>query len=185
LKKQGKQERSRWKTEGILGFYENFPQTIHRMARFSVSFSTRKLQQVLIETFRKMNTKTYNIEDLASPSVPACTVDLEFGIAEGKGFNYVDQEETDRTLQAIQEKPLRIMDFLCALRYHRTQGKERTALRFDYFMLRLAFKEGLMEMRILHERGPRHVEPQDLMRLVADEINQACKKKALKMLDLA
>lgn len=184
MKKQGKQEKSRWKTEETLGFYKNFPQTIHRIVHFSVSFSTRKLQQVLIKTLQKMNTKTYNIEALASPSVPKCAVDFEFGIAEGKGFNYIDQEETDKTLQALQEKPFGIMDFLCAVLYHRTQGKERTTLRFDYFMLRLAFKEGSMEMRVFHERGPRHVEPQDIIRLVTDEINQACKKKALKMLDL-
>ncbi|OGD45455.1 hypothetical protein A3K79_05975 [Candidatus Bathyarchaeota archaeon RBG_13_46_16b] len=169
----------------MLGFYENFPETIHGIARFSVSFSTKKLQQTLIATFQKLNSKTYSIETLAAPSIRKCTVDFEFGIAEDKGFNYIDNEETAKALQALQKKPFRIMDFLCALRYHKTQAKGKTPLRFDYFMVRLSFSEDLMEIRVSHERGPRHVEPEDIIRLIVDETNQAFKKKALRMLDLA
>ena len=67
----------------MLGFYENFPETIHGIARVAVSLSTRRLQQMLIATFQKLNSKTYSIETLAAPSIRKCTVDFEFGIAEG------------------------------------------------------------------------------------------------------
>jgi hypothetical protein len=169
----------------MLGFYENFPETIHGIARVAVSLSTRRLQQTLIATFQKLNSETHNIETLAAPSIRKCIVDFEFGIAEGKGFNYIDNEETAKTLQAMQKKPFGIMDFFCALRYHKTQGKESSPLRFDYFMVRLAFNEGLIEMRISHEKGPRHVEPEDVIRLIVNEVNQACKKKTLRIIDLA
>ena len=167
----------------MLGSYENFPETIHGKACFAVSLPNKRLQQTVITTLQKLNVKTCSVESITSPSIPQCAVSFEFGIAEGQDFNYVDDEEKIRMLQAVRKKAFLTMDFLCALRYHKTnEGKEKTPLRFDYYVIRLTFGEGSMEARVFHERGPRHLEPEDLIHLIADEINQACRKKALRIL---
>ena len=72
----------------MLGLYENFPKTVHKTAFFAASISNKRLQQALIQTFQKINNENFNLEEIANPSVPKCTVILEFGIAEANNFNY-------------------------------------------------------------------------------------------------
>jgi hypothetical protein len=164
----------------MLGLYENFPKTIHKTASFAASISNKRLQQALIQTLQKINNKNFNLQEITNPSIPQCTAILEFGIAETNNFNYLDNEETNKMLKVIQKKPLQVMDFFCALRYYKMQNEEKTPLRFDYYMIRFIFNEDLMEIQIFHERGPRHVSPEDVANFVANKINETFSKKILK-----
>lgn len=162
----------------MLGFYENFPTNVHKIAHFSASASKKILQRALTQTLRKLNKKTFRLEDVAHPSVPQCTVIFEFGIAEANSFNYLDKKETNRVLKIIRKNPYQVMDFFCVIRYYKTQN--RTPLKFDYYMLRFTFDSKATEVHVFHERGPRHVSPKEIVNFVANKINKMFSKKILK-----
>jgi len=165
----------------MLGFYENFPLNVHKMTHFTTSISSKKLQQTLVQMFNEINGKSFNLEDVADPSVPQCTVIFEFGIAEANNFNYLDNEETNKMLKVIQKKPLQVIDFYCSIRYYKTQNEKKVPLKFDYYMIRFTFNKNTAEMQIFHERGPRYVSPEDVVNYIADKINEKFSKKILKV----
>lgn len=164
----------------MLGFYSNFPQNIHKSQTFSSSISSKKLQKVLVETLYRLNSENPSLEEVSAPSIPSCKIVFEFGAAEGNDFNYLDAEEKERLLKALNKKPFQIMDFLCITRYLRMQGERKTRMRFDYYMLRFLFGENLTEIQVSHEKGIRHTSPDDIVKLVANRINAAFSKNALR-----
>lgn len=164
----------------MLGFYENFPQNVHKIALFSTFISNKKLQQTLIRTLHKINGETFNLDEVAKPSIPQCKAVLEFGIAEADSFNYLDPEETNKVLEHIRKKPLQLIDLFCAIRYYKAKGEDRNPLKFDYYMLRLIFEKNFMEVQVFHERGPRHLSPEDIINLVIEKVNGSFSKKVLK-----
>ncbi len=167
----------------MLGFYENFPENIHKIATFTTSISSKKLQARLIQVFREINCKTFNFEDIADPSIPHCTIIFELGIAEAKNFNYLDKEETGRALKVVEKKSLQVMDFFCAICYYKTEGEKKAPLKFDYYMMRTLFNKNSMETRVFHERGPRYVSPDDIVNFFVNKINESFSRKVLKVLE--
>lgn len=107
----------------MLGLYENFPATVHKAAHFASLASNKRLQQKLAETLQRLSTETLTLESVTDPSIPQGTVSFEFGIGEASNFNYLDSEQAARLSKAISGKPLQIMDFFCAARYHRSQSE--------------------------------------------------------------
>jgi hypothetical protein len=166
----------------MLGAYENFPKNIHKTAHFTTPTSTKRLQQTLIQTLKETNTKTYNLENITTPSITQCQVIFEFGIAETNNFNYLDENETNRTIKTIQKKPFQITDFFCAIRYYKTQNQKKTPLKFDYYMIRFIFNKNSIETQIFHERGPRYISPEDITNFILNRINQTSSKKVLTLL---
>jgi hypothetical protein len=164
----------------MLGFYTNFPQNIHKAETFSTSISSKKLQQTLVETLHRLNSETLSLEEVAAPSIPGCNVIFEVGVAEGNDFNYLDGEERERLLGALNKKPFQVMDFLCVIRYRRMVEERKARMRFDYYMLRLLFGESLVEIQVSHEKGIRHTSPEDLVKLVVNRVNGAFSKKVLR-----
>jgi uncharacterized membrane protein len=165
----------------MLGTYENFPERTYKTAHFTFSLSNKRFQQTLIQTFRKANSETFNLENIADPSVPQCSAIFEFGIAEANNFNYLDGDETNKAIRIIQKKPLQLVDFFCAIRYYRMQKEKKTPLKFDYYILRFLFKKNSMSMQIFHERGPRYVSPEDVANFVLNKINETSSRKILTM----
>jgi len=122
------------------------------------------------------------LEDITTPS-SICETIFEFGIAQNGGFNYLDEEEKNKTLAIIKKSPLHIMDFLCAIRYYRMEEQERRPLKFDYYMLRFIFDRNAIEIRIFHERGPMRISPEEIADFIASKTNQAFSKRILKRED--
>jgi hypothetical protein len=164
----------------MLGFYENFPRNPHRITHFNTSISNKGLQQALTQIFHQLGNETLTIEDVANPSLPQCIVIFEFGIAEANNFNYLNNEEKNRVLKVIQEKPFQSMDFLCSIRYYKTQNEKKTPLKFDYYMLRFTFNKNMVEMEVFHERGPMHLSPEEITSFIVNKINEKFSKKILK-----
>jgi hypothetical protein len=164
----------------MLGLYENFPTTIHKIAYFTTHASNKKLQQKLTAILQKLNTETLTLEAVSDPSIPQGMVNFEFGIAEADTFNYLDSEETAKLLKTLSKQPMQTMDFFCAARYHKSRDERETHLRFDYYMLRFTFNEGTIEVRAFHERGPRYTSPEDVINLIANKMNEGSMKKLLK-----
>jgi hypothetical protein len=167
----------------MLGFYENFPEGIHRIERFTSAFSSKKLQQRLIQVLSEINRRTFSFEEIAHPTVPECIIIFEVGIADAKSFNYIDEEETKKALNALKKEPFRVMDFFCAVRYYKAKTEKKTPLKFDYYMTRVAFGKDTMEIRVFHERGPRYVSPEDIVAFLVNKVNEASGRKILKKIE--
>lgn len=165
----------------MLGFYENFPSYVHRTERFLTSrISNRKLQQAIIQALHEINGETFTFEEVAKPTIPKCTIMFEFGIADGDGFNYLDSEETNRVLEFIRKRPLQLVDFLCIVKYYKDRGERKTPLKFDYYMIRIIFGEKLMETNVFHEKGLRHIFPEDIISLIVERVNKSFSRSVLK-----
>jgi hypothetical protein len=167
----------------MLGFYDNFPLNIHRIENFSTTFSNKKLQQRLIEVLGEINRRAFSFEEIAYPTVPECTVIFKTGLAEAKSFNYIDEEEAKKVLNALRKSSFQTMDFFCAVRYYKGTADKKKPLKFDYYMLRVIFGKNVVEIRIFHERGPRYVSPEDIVTFLVKMINEASKRKFLKKIE--
>ncbi len=169
----------------MLGLYANFPQNPHMLAIFSNSVSDKRLQQALTQTFLKLNNETFKLEEVANPSVPNCQVVFELGIADENDFNYLDANEKEKLLKAINKRTFPVMDFFSAIRYYRTGEQNKSCLRFDYYMMRFLFDKNLTEIRVFHEKGSMHVSPDELIEFVVVKVNSTFSKKALKPLEFS
>ena len=167
----------------MLGFYENFPINVHKIVNFTISISSKRLQQELTQALYRLNNETLSLEEITNPSLPQCKVVFEYGIGESTNFDYLDDEETNKVQKVIKKKPFQIMDFFCALRYYEMRNEKKTSLKFDYYMIRFTFNENLIGMHIFHERGPRYVSPEDLVNLVVNKINRTFSKRILKKVE--
>jgi hypothetical protein len=165
----------------MLGFYENFPQTIHRTEAFTSRLSKKKLQQKIARVFQKINSETFTFEEVGIPTVPNCTIIFEFGIADTGDFCYLNEEEAGKLQEAVGAEPLKVMDWFCGIRYYKNAAGKRTPLKFDYYMLRIGFGEkGTVEFLVFHERGPQYISPQDFADFITRRVNEGANKKTLK-----
>ena len=169
----------------MLGRYENFPEVIHGVARFTFKSRIKKVQQAILCSLHKLNQEVCGLNAVTPHLPPDIEVSFEVGVAEDVEFNYLDKEELDRFQKSIVEKELSILDFFCVVRYHVVNDKrKRVPLKFDYHMLRFMFQENSMELRICHERGTQRVPLGDLITFITKRINEELSKKQLKPLNL-
>ena len=166
----------------MLGLYDNFPANIHLIDRFSTHLSSKKLQQRLISTLREINRRKFSFEEIAYPTVPDCTIIFEAGLAEATSFNYIDDEEAKKALSALKKTPFRMMDLFCAVRYYKGAA-EKKPLKFDYYMIRTIFGKNAVEIRVFHERGPRYISPEDIVKFLVNKVNETSARKILKEIE--
>jgi hypothetical protein len=165
----------------MLGFYENFPPNVHFADSFTSSLSRGRLQQRFAQVLQEVNRKTFTFEEVGSPSIRESTVIFEFGIAEAGGFNFIDPKEAQKIKSRVGEDPLKVMDLFCAIRYYKNVNAKKTPLRFDYFMMRIAFgKEKSVELQVFHERGPRYISPEEFVMFFVKKVNESSTRKILK-----
>jgi hypothetical protein len=164
----------------MLGKYDNFPINIHRIDCFDSPLPTKQLQQKLIQALCGLNSKTFDFEEVAIPTIPKCQVIFEFGIAQDNGFNFIDKEETQKALDSIKSNRLQTIDLFCAIRYYRFDGEKKTPLKFDYYLTRIVFGAGKLEFQVFHQRGPRYISPEDLTDIITVKMNQSSSNKALR-----
>ncbi len=163
-----------------LGYYESFPSNIHFVESFHSSLSSRKLQQRLMQVIGTINRKEFSFEEVANPTVSGGKVIFEFGLADGSGFNFIDEAEVKKTLEVLSGERLQALDFFCVVRYYRVSGEKRKALKFDYYLLRTVYSKDILEVQVSHERGPRYLSPEDLSMFIFGKINEAASRKVLK-----
>jgi hypothetical protein len=166
----------------MFGFYEAFPHQVHKIKHFVTLISSKRLQLTLVQLLCGLNKTTLRLEDVGTPSVADCVAVFEFGIAEDNGFNYLNDEETLKAVKIVQKHPTQILDFLCALRFYRTEKEKRKPLKFDYYMLRFTFNPKFLELQLFHERGPMHVLPEELIEFVVNKVNEAFGRRVVKPL---
>ncbi|MBE3116097.1 hypothetical protein IMZ68_02735 [Candidatus Bathyarchaeota archaeon] len=59
---------------------------------------------------------------------------------------------------------------------------KKTALKFDYYMIRTIFGSNIVEIQISHQRGPRYISPEDLTSFMVNKVNEASQRKVLKQI---
>jgi hypothetical protein len=163
-----------------IGHYNNFPSNFHSVESFNSIYSSKKLQEKLLEIVNEINRNEYSFEEVSIPTVPDGKVIFEFGLAEDDDFNFIDQEEAKRALDLLASTRLDTLDFFCAIRYYKGTGEKRQALKFDYYLLRTIFGKELFEIQVFHERGPRYISPEELITFLFNEINRGLPNKVLK-----
>ncbi len=169
----------------MLGRYENFPQIIHGIARFTFPFSTQQLQLAILEATHQLNHEIFHSNEFSPFLKSNCQISFEFGTADDMTFNYLDKEELERFQIQIKTKPLRIIDIFCVIRYHAIKAKGKpTPLRFDYNMLRFTFSRKTMELLVSHERGNRRISLEDFITFLMKKINEKLEKETQKVLVL-
>jgi len=159
--------------QNLLGLYENFPEVIHGVARFTYKTSTRNIQQAIVATLYQLNHEKCRFEEIAYPSKQHCEVNFEFGVGEDLTFTFLDKNTLDRLETEILKKSLMLLDFLCVLKYHVVDKlKGRSPLKFDYYFLRFAFSRNFMEFLLSHERGPQRVHVEDLLDTLMKQVTR-------------
>jgi len=168
----------------LLGRYENFPEVVHSVARFTYHSTERKLQQAILCALHQLNQEKYDLDAMTPFSTPKCEVSFEFGVAEGTTFNYLDREELEKLQKDIKKEALLTLDVFCVVRYHTLKEGRRKPLKFDYQMLRFTFQKNRAELQIAHERGTRRVCLEDLVNFILKRVDQELSKTQLKPLKL-
>ena len=165
----------------MLGVYNTFPIHVHKIVNFETAISETKLQKAIAEAFFRLNSQTLTLQEVAFPSLPNCTVGFEFGIAENNDFNFLDQHERGRLFAAIERRPFPSLDFLCIIRYYKTQDEKRRPLKFDHYMFRFRFEKKAAQIQIFHEKGPMHISQKDLPLFITRIINGKSPKKMIEI----
>jgi hypothetical protein len=156
----------------LLGRYENFPENVHGITPFEYQDSAKAVQNAILCTFHRLNQEAFDLGAVTPYLKQNCEVSFEFGVADGVGFNFLDQKELEQCLKSVDETEVETLDFFFVVRYHRVgDGGKRVPLRFDYCVLRFSFQEGGLELRIRHERGTRRVPLDDLTDFLVKQIN--------------
>jgi hypothetical protein len=169
----------------LLGRYENFPEVIHGVARFTFESLNQEVQQAILRVLHQLNQEVCGLNVVTPHLPPDIEVSFEVGVAEEVEFNYLDREELDRLQKSIVKKETPILDFLFVARYHVVNDKrKRVPLKFDYHLLRFTFQENSMELRICHERGTQRVPLEDLVTFITKRINEELSQKRLNPLNL-
>jgi len=164
----------------MLGLYENFPEIIHLSETYASTLPRQKLQQKLVYVIQELNGRPFSFEEIGNPAVPNCSVIFMFGIADTDGFKFLNDEHAKRLQSAVTSRSLDTLDWFCAIRYYKNTQPKRTPLKFDYYVLRIAFIErDTMQVQVSHERGPRYISPEDFVSFIVRTLNGKSKRKTL------
>jgi len=167
----------------MLGVFDGFPANVHKTAFFTCSIANKRLQLLVTAALHKLNKNGSNPHVMTDRETSQFTTIYEVGIADASDFNYLDDEETRMLTKTINKKPFHIMDFLLLLRHYRIDRDRKVPLKFDYYMLRLTFDQGSVEIKVFHEKGPMRFPPQEIIDLIVDETNHTFPKGILAPLD--
>jgi hypothetical protein len=93
------------------------------------------------------------------------------GIGNGDGFDILDSEEEERVFHRVENRgPLSILDLAFYLHYSIGDGR-RHRVHEDHYIFRLVFQPGRVEVLVHHLKGVRRVEPDELIRIMIQELN--------------
>jgi hypothetical protein len=96
---------------------------------------------------------------------------FRLGIGNGGGFDVLDSKEEERVFHRIENRgPLNILDLAFYLHYSIDDGR-RHRVHEDHYILRLVFQPGRVEVLVHHLIGVRRVEPDELIRIMIQELN--------------
>jgi hypothetical protein len=158
----------------LIGLYENFPEVHHGTAHFSIAIPAQDLQRMLLQFLQRLNENKESIS-LAEFTRHKIRVELEVGVADGLAFDYFTEEILERCLDAVSKTALPVLDLFYVVRYYVPDGAKRKPLKFDYHFVRFLFRENEVEMLVHHERGPRRLAVEELIKFHLNRVNRELK----------
>lgn len=162
----------------MLGIYENFPENYHGIIRFRHQAPARRLQGIILQSLQKLGQEGDPVFSTL-PSVSNCKVDLDFGVADGRIFDYLSEETLDASLKTVSKDALPMLDFICIVRYYKRDAEVYRPLKFDYLLLRFAFYGGSVDFQIFHERGTRRLSIEDVSTIIISKIDKGLVENGL------
>jgi hypothetical protein len=156
-----------------LGALDTFPTVLHARASFSFDINPESLQKALVSALASLraNPKSREITVADRDGYLKGQLIFKLGIGNGDGFDVFDSKEEERVLNRIENRgPLNILDLVFLLHYSVSDGG-RHRVHEDQYLLRLVFQPGRVEVLIHHVKGVRRVEPDELIKLIVQELN--------------
>jgi len=87
------------------------------------------------------------------------------------GLDVLDSKEVERVLHRIENRgSFNTLDLTIQLHYS-VNDSRRHRVHEDHYILRLVFQPGRVEVLVHHLKGVRRVEPDELVRLIIQELN--------------
>lgn len=164
----------------MFGRFDSFPKNLHKAVVFNGPDPKSKVQKAVLQTYQRLNTKTFAPKEITPFFDQNYKVSFEFGVAEGPDFTYLDEQQLEQSLKTVDENEIEVLDFFVVVRYHKKTNKtKQTPLRFDYQVLRFAFHEKIVELLIRHERGTQRIALEDLADFLTKQVNLELKKNQL------
>ncbi|MEM3478794.1 MAG: hypothetical protein QW702_03470 [Candidatus Bathyarchaeia archaeon] len=159
--------------EESLGIYSGFPERCHHAFFLGINVPVPDAQKALVCMMYELNGRS--VKDQWSRSVGTdIDVIFEFGVADGLIFHYINSDTLNLLLKTINEREIRMLDFICIIRYYmrgaRRNGKRR-ALRFDYYFLRFIFSNRHLKIRVFHEKGPQRISAREIIEFLVENIS--------------
>ncbi len=158
--------------------YRTFPQRIHGRAVLNYSTENAAIQKILIKILKEFN--KLRLDTSISVADREGYLDgwiaFEVGIANNNYFSYLDGLE-ERLVNDIITKQgtLPIVDFMIVARYL-VNDRQRHPIRTDSYLLRfIASQEYTMEAYLSHLKGIRRVNPDELIMMIAKELDRQSK----------
>jgi len=156
-----------------LGTVERFPTVLHARASFSFDINPESLQRALVSALASLRANPKPIEITLADRDGYLKGQLTFrlGIGNGDSFDILDSREEERVLNRIENRgPFNMLDL--ALQLHYALGDStRHKVHEDHYFFRLVFQPGRVEVLVHHLKGVRRVEPDELVRLIIEELN--------------
>jgi hypothetical protein len=157
--------------------YKNFPQTIHGRAVLTYNVENKVVQKVLTRILREFN--KLQLDTSISLADREGYFDgqivFEVGVANENYFKYLDSYEERLINETIAKQGvLSIFDFLIVARYV-VKDHDRHPVRMDSYLVRFIASEYSMELYLSHERGIRRLNPDELIMMIAKELDHQLK----------
>jgi hypothetical protein len=156
-----------------LGSVDNFPTVLHARASFSFDINPESLQKALVSALASLraNPKPQEVTVADQDGYLKGQLVFRLGIGNGDGFDVLDSREEERVLHRIENRgSFNTLDLAIQLHYSVNDGRQHR-VREDHYILRLVFQPGRVEVLVHHLKGVRRVEPDDLIRLIIQELN--------------
>ena len=156
-----------------LGTIDSFPTILHGRASFSFDINPESLQKALVSALASLRANPKSREITLADRDGYLNGQLTFrvGIGNGDSFDILDSREEERVMNRIENRgPFKMLDLVFQLHYSVSDGR-RHRVHEDHYILRLVFQPGRVEILVHHLKGIRRVEPDELIRLIIQELN--------------
>ena len=157
----------------MLGAIDSFPTVLHARASFSFDINHESLQKALVSALASLraNPKSREISVADWDGYLKAQVVFRLGIGNGDRFDVLDSVEEERVLHRIENRgPLSSLDLVFQIHYSVSDGR-RHKVHEDHYVVRLVFQPGRVEFLVHHLKGVRRVEPDELIRIIVQELN--------------
>jgi len=157
--------------------YAGFPQTIHGRAILTYDVDSTTLQRTLIRILKEFNKLRLDTSISLADREGYFDGEITFkvGVANEQYFCYLDNYQERLVSEFLTKQgTLPILDFLVVARYL-LKDQERHPIRTDSYLVRLITSEFQMEVYLSHEKGIRRLNPDELITMIAKELNRQLK----------